>query len=58
MKQMIGDKDFRLTSQANHLKVLLDLKNETEKEINSLITKYSYTSDRQSLYGGLSGESL
>jgi hypothetical protein len=58
MKQMIGDKDFRLTSQANHLKVLLDLKNETEKEINSLMTKYSYTNDRQSLYGGLSGDSL
>jgi hypothetical protein len=58
LKQMIGDKDFRLTSQANHLKVLIDLKMETEKEINSLVTKYSYTNDRQSLYGGLSGDSL
>jgi hypothetical protein len=58
LKQMIGDKDFRLTSQANHLKVLIDLKMETEKEINSLMTKYSYTNNRQSLYGGLSGDSL
>jgi hypothetical protein len=58
LQQYLGDKDFRLTSQANHLKVLIDLKNETEKEINSLMTKYSYTNDRQSLYGGLSGDSL
>jgi hypothetical protein len=58
LKQMVGDKDFRLTSQANHLKVLIDLKSETEKEINSLVTKYSYTNNRQSLYGGLSGDSL
>jgi hypothetical protein len=58
LQQMIGDKDFRLTSQANHLKVLIDLKSETEKEINSLVTKYSYTNNRQSLYGGLSGDSL
>jgi hypothetical protein len=58
LEQMIGDKDFRLTSQANHLKVLMDLKVETETEINSLVTKYSYTNDRQSLYGGLSGDSL
>lgn len=58
LKQMLGDKDFRLTSQANHLKVLIDLKMETEKEINSLVTKYSYTNNRQSLYGGLSGDSL
>ena len=58
LEQMLGDKDFRLTSQANHLKVLIDLKNETEKEIQSLVTKYSYTNNRQSLYGGLSGDSL
>jgi hypothetical protein len=58
LKQMLGDKDFRLTSQANHLKVLIDLKTETEKEINSMVTKYSYTNNRQSLYGGLSGDSL
>jgi hypothetical protein len=58
LEQMVGDKDFRLTSQANHLKVLIDLKSETEKEINSLVTKYSYTNNRQSLYGGLSGDSL
>jgi hypothetical protein len=54
IKQMIGDKDFRITSQANHLKVLIDLKTETEKEVNSLVTKYSYTNNRQSLYGDLS----
>jgi len=58
LEQMLGDKDFRLTSQANHLKVLIDLKNETETEIKSLVTKYSYTNNRQSLYGGLSGDSL
>lgn len=58
LKQMLGDKDFRLTSQANHLKVLIDLKAETEKEVQSLITKYSYTNNRQSLYGGLSGDSV
>lgn len=57
LRQMLGDKDFRLTSQANHLKVLLDLKDETDKDINSLITKYSYASNRQSLYDGLSGDS-
>ena len=58
LQQQLGDKDFRLTSQANHLKVLIDLKSETEKEVKSLITKYSYTNNRQSLYGGLSGDSL
>lgn len=58
LKQLIGDKDFRLTSQANHLKVLIDLKLETEKEINTIMTKYSYTNNRQTLYGGLSGDSV
>jgi hypothetical protein len=57
LRQALGDKDFRLTSQANHLKVLLDLKTATEKEINSLITRYSYSANRQSLYNGLSGDS-
>jgi hypothetical protein len=54
LQQAIGDKDFRLTSQANHLKVLIDLKSTTENDVNSLITKYSYTNNRQSLYGDLS----
>lgn len=56
LRQMIGSKDFTLTSQANHLKVLLELKNDTQSESEKLMTKYSYTSDRSSLYKGLSSD--
>jgi hypothetical protein len=55
LEQMLNSKDFSMTSQANHLKMLLELKIDSEKEVNSLMTKYSYISDRKSLFGGLSG---
>jgi hypothetical protein len=56
IQQQLSSKDFGLTSQANHLKILLELKVETEKDVQSLLTKYSYVSNRQSLYEGLAGD--
>lgn len=56
IRQMLGSKDFSFTSQANHLKVLIDLKIQTEKDVEILMTKYSYSSNRNSLYGGLSND--
>lgn len=57
LRQMLGSKDFALTSQANHLKSLVELKSETDKDVEKLLTKYSYTANRESLYDGLSGDS-
>lgn len=57
VRQQLTSKDFGLTSQANHLKVLLELKTDTDKEVDNLMTKYSYTNNRQSLYGSLIGDS-
>lgn len=57
LRQQLTSKDFGLTSQANHLKMLIELKVETEKDVQSLLTKYSYVSNRQSLYEGLAGDS-
>lgn len=56
LRQQLSSKDFGLTSQANHLKILLELKVATENDVQSLLTKYSYISNRQSLYEGLAGD--
>jgi hypothetical protein len=56
LRQQLSSKDFGLTSQANHLKILIELKAETDRDIQTLLTKYSYISNRQSLYEGLAGD--
>jgi len=55
IKQALTDKDFNLTSQANHLKVLLDLQDKNEFELEKLLTKYSYSNNLKANYSGLAG---
>lgn len=45
LKQSMSSKDFKLYSQANHLRELQELKRETETEINRLIVSYTYSSN-------------
>ena len=42
LKQSMGNKDFSLTSQANHLKALSELYKITRKEINQTMGLLSY----------------
>jgi len=44
LKQSMSTKDFRIYSQANHLKELQQLKKDTESETNRLIVSYTYSS--------------
>jgi hypothetical protein len=55
IKQALTDRDFQLTSQANHLKALLDLQGHNESEIENLLTKYSYSNNLKANYDGLAG---
>lgn len=55
IRQAMTDRDFRLTSQANHLNTLLRLKKDTENDIEKLKTTYSYTTNRKPNYDGLAG---
>ncbi|OME41506.1 hypothetical protein BSK58_14900 [Paenibacillus odorifer] len=43
LKQSLNTKDWNFYSQANHLKELRTLKEETENEIDRLIVSYSYS---------------
>lgn len=57
IKQAMTDSDFKLTSQANHLKMLLELKKVTESDIEKLQNKYSYrTKNHQANFEGLAGD--
>lgn len=42
IEQVLGDADFNLYSQANHLNQLQSLYNTMKKEVNSDISKYSF----------------
>lgn len=57
IKQRMNDRDFKQTSQANHLDVLMDLEKRTIADIDKRITKYSYknTKTNKPDYSGLSG---
>jgi hypothetical protein len=57
IKQNISTKDFKMTSQAEHLKNLLLLKTEIESEVEIKKTKYSYKSGNVANFSGLSGGS-
>jgi len=46
LKQNMSTKDYRMYSQANHLKELQALRSNTIAEIDSLIVSYTYTSDK------------
>lgn len=43
LKQVLPDKDFKIYSQANHLKELMDLQHNIRDEAESLIISYTYT---------------
>ena len=45
LKQILNDKDFRIYSQANHLKEIKELKKDNEEEIDRLIIDYTYNLD-------------
>lgn len=45
IEQVLGDSDFNLYSQANHLNQLQSLYNTMKKEVNSDISKYSFLRD-------------
>ena len=45
IEQVLGDSDFNLYSQANHLNQLQSLYNTMKKEVNSDISKYSFLKD-------------
>lgn len=59
IKQRMNDKDFRQTSQANHLTSLLQLEKRTKEDIVNLTKKYSYKdmNTRKPDFSGLSGGS-
>ena len=42
IKQAMGDKDFKISSQANHLEKLLVLKKDIKKDIKELKNDYKY----------------
>jgi hypothetical protein len=42
LKQVLSDSDFKISSQAQHLKELLDLKTTINEEISKLLVQYSY----------------
>lgn len=42
LKQHLSDKDFRIYSQANHLKELMDLFDKMTERANELIISYTY----------------
>jgi ABC-type branched-subunit amino acid transport system ATPase component len=56
IKQALTDREFKMTSQANHLLALLELQKENNEELETLFTKYSYTSDLKANYDGLAGD--
>ena len=41
LKQRMSTKDWKMTSQAEHLLRLLDLKRETDKELSKMIVSYA-----------------
>lgn len=43
IKQSLNSKDFYMTSQAEHLKRLLEVRNERKREISKMIIDYTYT---------------
>lgn len=42
LEQVMSTRDFSITSQAAHLKQLLDMKKDKQDEVERLITYYSY----------------
>ena len=45
LKQALTPKDFKLTSQANHLKELQTLRRDAQAEISRLLVDYSYNNN-------------
>lgn len=42
IKQSVSNSDFRLTSQAAHLKILMDLRSDAERRVERKIVEYTY----------------
>ncbi|MCY9594006.1 hypothetical protein PC41400_14480 [Paenibacillus chitinolyticus] len=59
IKQRMSSKDFKFTSQANHLEALLKLREETERRVFKLKRQYSYLQTGENYnkpdYSGLGG---
>lgn len=49
LEQRLTPKDFQVYSSANHIKELRELKKDMEKQINDLISAYSYSDDLSDL---------
>lgn len=45
IKQSMSNRDFTITSQANHLKQLQELKNNKQREVSKLIVDYTYNNN-------------
>jgi hypothetical protein len=56
IKQKFTDRDFKMTSQAEHLNQLLKLKQDTLDECERLKSKYSFVKNRKSNFSGLAGD--
>ena len=60
LRQRFSDRDFKKTSQAEHLSQLIKLQKETELECGKLKTKYSYSktidSKRKANFDSLAGD--
>lgn len=55
--QKFTDKEFKITSQANHLDSLVNAKKQKEEECRKMLVKYSYrTKDNQPKFHELVGE--
>lgn len=42
LQQTLSSRDFRLYSQANHIKEIRDLRNEMKSEVDKMMTDYTY----------------
>ncbi len=55
IEQQYSDHDFKLTSQAAHLRVLLTLKANIESDVKDMQHAYSKVKDRKPDFSGLAG---
>jgi hypothetical protein len=48
IRQALGNREFQLSSQANHLKELKSLRKDTQIEVSKLLVDYTYNNHSQS----------
>ncbi len=54
-RQLFSDNDFRLTSQASHLRALLTLQNSLKLQTREMMSDYYKVKDREPDFSGLAG---